>query len=111
MLAGSVLFWRAWRRRRPEPDALTKVAAAGLPIALAFGCLALIRQSQGPAAIALLLGFHALNGLGYATMLPAALAFLTQCAPHGSRSTSSDCSTCSSPSPRSPPGSLGDGSI
>ena len=87
MLAGSVLFWRAWRRRRPEPDALRKVAFAGFPIALAFGCLALIRQSHGAPTVALVLGFHALNGLGYATMLPAALAFLTRCAPPGSRST------------------------
>jgi POT family proton-dependent oligopeptide transporter len=84
-LAGSVAFWRAWARRLPEPDELSKIILGFCLMGL--GLLALAAgAAQGaalgrPVAIGWLLGFATLNELGFANVLPVALALYARAAP------------------------------
>ncbi|NWE52778.1 peptide MFS transporter [Brevundimonas sp. P7753] len=84
MLALSVLFWRLWSRRFPEPDEITKlVIGAGVTV-LAFVVLAAgAAQSTNGAKISLwwAVAFHIINSIGFAHLVPVALALYVRMAP------------------------------
>ncbi|MEG3146809.1 oligopeptide:H+ symporter [Sphingomonas sp. RT2P30] len=84
-LPGSVAFWRAWARRRPEPDEMTKIVigAAFLCAAPALLALGSIQATAvgGEVGIGWLVGFAVLNEVGFANVLPVALALYARAAP------------------------------
>lgn len=84
-LAGSARFWALWARWRPEPDEMTKIvigsaflAAAPLTLAAASAQAA---ASGHRVAIAWPVAFSLLNEIGFANVLPVALALYTRLAP------------------------------
>jgi proton-dependent oligopeptide transporter, POT family len=90
-LAGSIVFWQAWAKRRHEPDELTKLVL-GCAIT-ALGSLCLVAAAAGSAAtgakapIYWLFAFHLLNDIGFANVLPVALALYSRAAPPALAST------------------------
>ncbi len=81
----SMLFWRWWARRRPEPDEITKLAvgtliAATAPLILS---LASAQQAAGGHKVGLAWGlaFHVVNSIGIANVLPVGLALFSRAAP------------------------------
>jgi POT family proton-dependent oligopeptide transporter len=85
LMAGVVVFWRWWAKRRPEPDEITKLLigaciAAGAPAALAAASYfaAVTGQKVG---LGWGLAFHVLNDLGFAMVFPIGLALFSRVAP------------------------------
>lgn len=82
-LAGSVAFWRAWARRWKEPDEVSKIVL-GLGL-MGVGLLCLVvgasHAGNGKVALGWLLAFATLNELGFANVLPVALALYARLAP------------------------------
>jgi POT family proton-dependent oligopeptide transporter len=84
-LAGSIVFWQAWAKKRREPDELTKLVL-GCAVT-AVGSLCLVAAAAGSAAtgekapIYWLFGFHLLNDIGFANVFPVALALYSRAAP------------------------------
>lgn len=87
MLSITAPLWRFCRRYFPEPGELTKIAIGCWVVAASYGCLTLVRDGRGPGDVACLLAFHALNGFGYANIIPVAMALFARRAPSGARST------------------------
>lgn len=84
MLALSVLFWRLWSRRFPEPDEITKLVIGAVVTVLAFLVLAAgAAQSTEGAKISLwwAVAFHVMNSIGFAHLVPVALALYVRMAP------------------------------
>ena len=84
MLALSVLFWRVWSRRFPEPDEITKLVIGAALTVLAFLVLAAgAAQSTDGARISLwwAVAFHVINSIGFAHLVPVALALYVRMAP------------------------------
>ena len=84
MLALSVLFWRLWSRRFPEPDEITKLVIGAVVTVLAFLVLATgAAQSTEGAKISLwwAVAFHVMNSIGFAHLVPVALALYVRMAP------------------------------
>lgn len=83
MLALSVLFWRLWSRHLPEPDEITKLVIGAGTTVFAFLLLALAAQSAGGAKISLwwAVAFHVINSIGFAHLVPVALALYVRMAP------------------------------
>ena len=84
MLALSVLFWRLWSRRFPEPDEITKLVIGAVVTVLAFLVLAAgAAQSTEGAKISLwwAVAFHIMNSIGFAHLVPVALALYVRMAP------------------------------
>ena len=84
MLALSVLFWRLWSRRFPEPDEITKLVIGAVVTVLAFLVLAAgAAQSTDGAKISLwwAVAFHVINSIGFAHLVPVALALYVRMAP------------------------------
>lgn len=84
-LTASVAFWRLWARRRPVPDELTKIVIGMGLLCAAPLCLALGSAQAGafgtqvsPAWVA---AFAFFNELGFANVLPVALALYARAAP------------------------------
>jgi POT family proton-dependent oligopeptide transporter len=86
-MVGVIWFWRWYGRRWTEPDEITKivigVAISSLgPLVLA-GCAAVQAKTGHPVPIFWALGFHILNDVGFANVLPVGLALYSRAAPKG----------------------------
>jgi POT family proton-dependent oligopeptide transporter len=83
-LAGMVIFWRWWATRFKEPDEFGKITLGCFFGAAGVGCLALgsaLAPEGGKVAFGWLLGFHLLNDIGFANVLPVGLALFARAAP------------------------------
>jgi POT family proton-dependent oligopeptide transporter len=83
-LAGMVIFWRWWATRFEEPDEFGKITLGCLFGSAGVGCLALgslLAPAGGKVAFGWLLGFHLLNDIGFANVLPVGLALFARAAP------------------------------
>ncbi|HEY1630214.1 MAG TPA: oligopeptide:H+ symporter [Rhizomicrobium sp.] len=86
-MIGVIAFWRWFGRRWKEPDEITKivigVAISALgPLVLA-GCAAVATATHHPVPLYWALGFHILNDVGFANVLPVGLALYSRAAPKG----------------------------
>lgn len=83
MLALTVLFWRWWSRHRPEPVEITKLVIGAVVTVLAFLLLSFAAQSSGGGKISLwwAVAFHIINSVGFAHLVPVALALYVRMAP------------------------------
>jgi POT family proton-dependent oligopeptide transporter len=87
LMAGSVMFWHWWAKRWTEPDEITKmvigvVIAAFAPTVLAVAS-AVVASTGHPVSLIWAVAFHVLNDLGFANVLPVALALYSRAAPKG----------------------------
>ncbi len=80
-----VWFWRVWAKRFPEPDELGKLAIGCFIGAAGVMCLvagsAIAASTGHKVAFGWLLGFHLLNDIGFANVLPVGLALYARSAP------------------------------
>jgi POT family proton-dependent oligopeptide transporter len=80
-----VWLWRVWAKRFPEPDEMGKIVIGCFFGALGVLCLVagstLAATSGQKVSFGWLLGFHLLNDIGFANVLPVGLAFYTRAAP------------------------------
>ena len=82
-----IAFWRWFGKRWKEPDEITKIvigiaiSTAG-PVVLA-GCAAVATATHHPVPLYWALGFHILNDIGFANVLPVGLALYSRAAPKG----------------------------
>lgn len=83
MLGLSVMFWRAWSRRFAEPVEITKLAMGAVVTVVAFLLLAAAAQAAGGGKISLwwAVAFHIINSIGFAHLVPVALALYVRMAP------------------------------
>ena len=86
-MVGVIAFWRWYGRHRPEPAEITKivigVAISALgPLVLA-GCALVADSTHHPVPLYWALGFHILNDIGFANVLPVGLALYSRAAPKG----------------------------
>jgi proton-dependent oligopeptide transporter, POT family len=82
-MAGSLLFWHWWAKRRAEPDEITKIAigtviAACGPLLVAIAAATANGQRVSPAWGA---GYQLVNDIGFANVLPVGLALYSRAAP------------------------------
>jgi proton-dependent oligopeptide transporter, POT family len=86
-LIAVIAFWRWYAKRWKEPDEITKIiigiaiSALG-PLVLA-GCAAVATATHHPVPLYWALGFHILNDIGFANVLPVGLALYSRAAPKG----------------------------
>lgn len=86
-MIGVIAFWRWYGKRWREPDEITKIiigvsiSALG-PLVLA-GCAAVATATHHPVPLYWALGFHILNDVGFANVLPVGLALYSRAAPRG----------------------------
>src|SRR4029077_2809788 len=84
-LALSVVFWRLWSKRYPEPAEITKMGIGSLVAVTGFISLAIgaaIATSSGTkVSIGWLITFHVLNSIGFANVFPVSLALYARVAP------------------------------
>ncbi|MGA7675329.1 MAG: oligopeptide:H+ symporter [Rhizomicrobium sp.] len=86
-MVGVIAFWRWYGKRWKEPNEITKivigVAISALgPLVLA-GCSAVAAATHHPVPLYWALGFHILNDVGFANVLPVGLALYSRAAPKG----------------------------
>ncbi|HEX3164581.1 MAG TPA: oligopeptide:H+ symporter [Pseudolabrys sp.] len=86
-MVGVIAFWRWYSRRWSEPSEITKivigVAISALgPLVLA-GCAWTADTTHHPVPLYWALGFHILNDVGFANVLPVGLALYSRAAPKG----------------------------
>ncbi|MDE2133344.1 MAG: oligopeptide:H+ symporter [Alphaproteobacteria bacterium] len=86
-MVGVISFWRWYGKRWKEPNEITKivigVAISALgPLALA-GCAAVATATHHPVPLYWALGFHIVNDIGFANVLPVGLALYSRAAPKG----------------------------
>ena len=84
-LAGSVVFWRLWAKKFPEPPEITKIGIGSLVavtgfISLAIGAAIAVRAG-GRVSMGWLVTFHVLNSIGFANIFPVSLALYARVAP------------------------------
>lgn len=79
----SVLFWRAWSRRRRTPDEILKMSLGAILLALAPLILALAcwRAGTGRIGLGWALAFHVVNDLGFSNLYAVGLALYARVAP------------------------------
>jgi proton-dependent oligopeptide transporter, POT family len=84
-MAGSVMFWRWWARRRREPDEITKLTIGTAIAALApvFLAIAALHPAGQRAPLGWALTFHLVNDIGFANVFPVGLALYSRAAPKG----------------------------
>ena len=84
-LAGAVVFWRLWSKKRPEPAEITKMGIGSIIAVTGFISLAAgaaIAASAGTkVSIGWLITFHLLNSIGFANVFPVSLALYARVAP------------------------------
>jgi proton-dependent oligopeptide transporter, POT family len=84
-LALTVVFWRLWSKRFPEPPEITKIGIGSLIAVTGFISLATgasIAASSGTkVSIGWLITFHVLNSIGFANIFPVSLALYARVAP------------------------------
>jgi len=81
----TVLFWRWWAKRRPEPAEITKIMlgtfiSVGAMLALAAAS-ALAAATGDKVSLLWALLFHTLNSIGFANVLPVSLALYARASP------------------------------
>lgn len=86
-MVGVIAFWRWYGKRWKEPDEITKivigVAISALgPLVLA-GCAMVADSTHQPVPLFWAVGFHLLNDIGFANVLPVGLALYSRAAPKG----------------------------
>ncbi|HXM00506.1 MAG TPA: oligopeptide:H+ symporter [Rhizomicrobium sp.] len=86
-MVGVIAFWRWYGKRWKEPDEITKIVigvaiSATGPLVLA-GCAAVATSTGHPVPLYWALGFHILNDVGFANVLPVGLALYSRAAPKG----------------------------
>jgi len=86
-MIGVIAFWRWYGKRWKEPDEITKIVigvaiSATGPLVLA-GCAAVATGTHHPVPLYWALGFHILNDIGFANVLPVGLALYSRAAPKG----------------------------
>jgi POT family proton-dependent oligopeptide transporter len=86
-MVGVIAFWRWYGKRWKEPDEITKIVigvaiSATGPLVLA-GCAAVAKSTGQPVPLYWALGFHILNDVGFANVLPVGLALYSRAAPKG----------------------------
>jgi proton-dependent oligopeptide transporter, POT family len=90
-LAATVVFWRWWGTRFPEPDEISKVTIGAFVAALAPAVLALASLHEAETGEKIGLGwgvsFHLLNDIGFANIYPVGLALYSRVAPKALAST------------------------
>jgi len=86
-MVGVIAFWRWYGKRWKEPDEITKIvigvsiSALG-PLVLAY-CGAVAAETHARVPLFWALGFHLLNDIGFANVLPVGLALYSRAAPKG----------------------------
>ncbi|HEY4256987.1 MAG TPA: peptide MFS transporter [Candidatus Udaeobacter sp.] len=90
-LALTVIFWRLWAKKFPEPPEITKIGIGSLVavtgfISLATGA-AIAASSGTKVSIGWLITFHVLNSIGFANIFPVSLALYARVAPAALSST------------------------
>src|SRR5947209_11607975 len=84
-LAGSVVFWRLWAKKFPEPPEITKIGIGSLVAVTGFISLAIGTASAATSGANVSLGwlitFHVLNSIGFANVFPVSLALYARVAP------------------------------
>jgi proton-dependent oligopeptide transporter, POT family len=84
-LAGSVVFWRLWSRKFPEPVEITKMGIGSLIAVTGFVSLtigaSIAANSGTKVAMGWLVTFHVLNSIGFANIFPVSLALYARAAP------------------------------
>jgi POT family proton-dependent oligopeptide transporter len=89
-LAGVVVFYRWYGKRRREPDEITKLIIGSVFSLLGMLCLVMAAVSKpagGKIGLLWPLAFHLLNSIAFAHMLPVSLAFFAKLAPQKINST------------------------
>ena len=86
-MVGVIAFWRWYGRHWKEPDEITKIIigvaiSAFGPLVLA-GCAFVATTTGHPVPLFWALGFHILNDVGFANVLPVGLALYSRAAPKG----------------------------
>jgi POT family proton-dependent oligopeptide transporter len=86
-MIGVIAFWRWYSRRWQEPHEITKIVigdaiSAMGPLVLA-GCALVADDTHHPVPLYWALGFHILNDIGFANVLPVGLALYSRAAPKG----------------------------
>ncbi len=86
-LIAVIAFWRWYGKRWKEPDEITKIiigiAISTLAPLVLAGCAAVVADTHQPVPLFWALGFHILNDIGFAMVLPVGLAFYSRAAPKG----------------------------
>ena len=81
----AIAFWRAFSRRRKEPDDIVKIAVGAAVMATApilLTVASLQHQASGARiSIGWGVGFEVINEIGFAMLLPVALSFYSRLAP------------------------------
>jgi POT family proton-dependent oligopeptide transporter len=81
----SIVFWRAWSRRRREPDEIVKVAIGAFVMALAPLLLVLASLQAQASGMRVSIGygiaFQVINEIGFAMLFPVGLALYSRAAP------------------------------
>jgi POT family proton-dependent oligopeptide transporter len=94
-LVGVVIFWRWWATHRQEPDEITKLTLATVPLALAPLVLAFASLHEAATGEKVGLGwglsFHILNDIGFANLYPIGLALYSRVAPKAVAATMMAC--------------------
>jgi POT family proton-dependent oligopeptide transporter len=86
-MIGVIAFWRWYAKHWREPDEITKIVigvviSAFGPLVLA-GCAAVATATHHPVPLFWALGFHIVNDVGFANVLPVGLALYSRAAPKG----------------------------
>ena len=81
----AIAFWRAWSRKRREPDEIVKVAIGAAVMAIAPLLLALGSMQQALTGARISIGwgvaFEVINEIGFAMLAPVGLALYSRAAP------------------------------
>jgi len=82
-----ISFWRWYGKRWKEPNEITKIVIGVVistlgPLVLA-GCAYVATTTHHPVPLYWALGFHILNDIGFANVLPVGLALYSRAAPKG----------------------------
>ncbi|MBL6938476.1 MAG: peptide MFS transporter [Alphaproteobacteria bacterium] len=86
-MIASMAFWKWWSTRRAEPDEITKMTigitiAALAPLMLALASI-VVAQTHQKVGLWYAVGFHVINDLGFANVLPIGIALYSRAAPKG----------------------------
>ena len=86
-VAGALVFWTVWAKFRKEPDEIIKLAigaliAAGAPLILAAASAQQAATGE-KASLIWGIGFHVVNDIGFANIMPVGLALYSRTAPRG----------------------------
>jgi POT family proton-dependent oligopeptide transporter len=86
-IIASVAFWRWWAKKWTEPDEISKITIGVIisslaPLTLA-GASAVVMATHQKVGLVWAVGFHLINDLGFANVLPVGIALYSRAAPKG----------------------------